>query len=79
MVVFSYCDTAQARSRAQQLRQDLARTFNADSFQNAIRRATGDRARVFERVGEVVRAFEAAGVSVAPELSEALATGRPAQ
>lgn len=64
MLVFAVCngDTLAARRKA--VVDRLGRLFEDSDFQDAIRRATGDRARTLERTRDVAAALEDAGVPV---------------
>jgi hypothetical protein len=63
-LIFSVCDARQAQARTKELRLSLAALFADASFDELIRRATGDKTRTLGRVRDTAQAFESAGVSV---------------
>jgi hypothetical protein len=65
-IVFSICDPKGARQRAQYLRRSLASLFSDSSYDELIRRATGDRTRTLGRISYTIEAFRSAGVNVDP-------------
>lgn len=66
-LIFSVADADRARSRAKPLVRQLGKLFENENFNDAIRRATGDRTRTLERIRDVSEAFRAAGVPVSVE------------
>jgi hypothetical protein len=67
-IVFSICDAERAQEQAQPLRLSLAALFADSSFDELIRRATGDRTRTLGRVRDTAEAFESADVPVNLEI-----------
>jgi hypothetical protein len=63
-VVFSVCDEDQARSKASELRMNIASLFEDSDFNELIQRATGDRFRTLGRIRDTAAAFDTAGVPV---------------
>jgi len=63
-IVFSVCNSDEAMTRAQYLRESLAALFSDSDYDGLIRRSTGDRARTLGRVRDTIEAFRSAGVSV---------------
>jgi hypothetical protein len=64
MLVFSVADHGVARNRRRQVLRELAALFDDEDFNDAIRRATGDRSRAIERTRDVGQALDRAGVPV---------------
>jgi hypothetical protein len=64
MLAFSVANEDQLRARRTSVVGRLGQLFEVEAFQNAIRRATGDRARTLERTREVAGALQRAGVNV---------------
>lgn len=63
-IAFSVCDPAKARAKAAEVRRSIAELFAKESFDDSIRRATGDRTRTLRRIGMTLEAFEAVGVGI---------------
>jgi len=64
MLVFSVADANAARMRRAKVIRGFGGLFEDADFLDAIRRATGDRARTHERVRNVAAMLEEAGVAV---------------
>lgn len=64
MLAFSVADPKTARARKAKIIEGFGSLFEDADFLDAIRRATGDRARTHERVRDVAAALKEAGVAV---------------
>ena len=65
MLAFSWVDGDKGADR-QSVRSEVSSLYQSEGFLDAIRRATGDRARTRRRVGDMVRAIQRAGLPVHP-------------
>lgn len=70
MYVFSYANTDSILANKDSVRRALTDLFDRSEFQNSIRRATGDRARLLHRCGAIASSLRFAGVSLDPRLDE---------
>jgi hypothetical protein len=70
MLAFSAMELEDAEEAAPTIRREIGRLFYSDDFQNAIRRATGDKTRLRDRVLAVIGALSEAGVSVDDQVAK---------
>ena len=63
-LVFSVAEPSSARAHRSEVISALGALFKDATFQDAIRRATGDRARTIERTRDVAKALADCGVSL---------------
>jgi len=70
MLVFASISTPAAADAAPEVRRQIGKLFLDDDFQNTIRRATGDKTRLRDRVLALIAALEASGVEVRPSLAK---------
>ncbi len=73
MLVFASADSALAVRHKRRVVKALGTLFEDKVFDDSIRRATGDRARLHERVRAVAKAMVGAGVPIEAALLEAVA------
>jgi hypothetical protein len=64
MLACSWIATSPDAAMTKRARQELAALFADEGFLDAIRRATGDRARTFKRIRETTSALERAGIGL---------------
>lgn len=72
MVAFSYSNLNHIAGREDAVKSSIAGLFGDERFEDSIRRATGDKARVRQRIARIADTLEDAGVEISQALRQAL-------